>query len=163
MKKLLLIIACLCACGSAKAEPYFRLLDLAKPKITAGAFVDPVNPENSAVGSMLAIATHSTADGCALPTIVCEDWTPLAVGFSANSGKALLAVGPSVNLAPLTKSLLLKAIGRVEGYDGVKSALGSERLDRKDLSVSFGPNLVLSPTEKWKGYFRVFAGASWAF
>lgn len=152
--------------STAQAAPYFRLLDLAKPQVSAGALVDPENSGNSSAASMLAVVSHSTRDGCLLPSVVCEDWTLLAVGVSANSGKTLLALGPSINVAPLAKALLLRGLNAVsapETLPGVKESLGSVPLDRSDISVAFGPTWVLSPTENWKGAIRIFAGGSWRF
>lgn len=149
----------------AKANPYFRLLDLGSPQISAGAFIDPTNGDSSG-GTMLAIITHATKDGCYLPSVVCEDWSPLSIGFAGNNGKVIFALGPSVNLAPISKSLILKAFNLLTAdgsYAGVKSALGSESLDRQDISMSFGPTWAISPTENWKGYARMFAGAAWKF
>jgi hypothetical protein len=152
------------AATSARATPYFRPLDLASPHIVAGAFIDPKDPGNSAAGSALALVTHSTTDGCLLPSIVCEDWTPLAVGFSVNGGRVLIGAGPSVNLAPVFKSLALRGLNAVTGeenYLGLKSSLGSVPITGPDVTMSFGPAWVVSPSENWKGYFRVFAGAAW--
>lgn len=157
----LLLMPCL-----AHAAPYFRLLDLAKPQISAGAFIDPTDPGNSSVGSMLTIVSHSTRDGCLLPSITCEDWVPLSVGFAEKNGKAIFAIGPSINLAPLAKSLLLRGFNAVTesgSYPGVKASLWSESLDRQDISVSFGPALAVAPLESWKGYLRMFVGAAWRF
>ena len=150
----------------ANAAPYFRIIDPLKPQISAGAFIDASDPGNSSVGSMLALVTHSTRDGCLMPSITCEDWVPFAVGFAEKNGKAIFAVGPSINLAPLAKSLLLRGFNAVTdswSYAGVKASLGSESLDRQDISVSFGPALAVAPLEAWKGYFRVFVGAAWKF
>lgn len=159
-------IVLLLAAGSANAQPYFRPIDLAHPRISAGAYVDPITPGQSAVGSALALVTHSTKDGCLLPTIVCEDWTPMAVGFSVNGGHALFGIGPSFNLAPLVKSALLSAVNAVtaeDTYKGLKSSLGSEPITGPDVTMSFGPAWVISPTENYKGYFRIFAGGAWRF
>jgi hypothetical protein len=150
----------------AVAAPYFRVLDLSRPQISAGAFIDPTDPGNSSVGSMLAVVSHSTRDGCLLPSVTCEDWVPLSVGFAEKNGKAIFAVGPSINLAPLAKSLLLRGFNAVTesgSYAGVKASLGSERLDRQDISVSFGPAWAVAPLENWKGYVRMFMGAAWKF
>lgn len=164
MKKI--VISVMLLAGSASANPYFRPINLAHPQISAGAYVDPVNPGQSAAGTSVALVTHSTTDGCAMPTIVCEDWTPMAVGFSVNGGKTLLGVGPSFNLAPVVKSALLhgiSAITKEESYRGLKSSLGSNPITGPDITMSFGPAWVISPTENWKGYFRVFAGGAWRF
>lgn len=165
----LLLVAALSSSSYASLlglYPYFRPLDPAHPHLSGGALVDPVTPGNTSLGTSLALITHSPADGCVLPSLVCESWSPLTVGFSANAGRALLSVGPSVNLAPLVKAGLLQALNAVtldENYRGLKSTLSSEPLSKSDLAMAFGPNYVLSPTEKWKGYFRIFAGGAWRF
>lgn len=152
--------------SNAIASPYFRLINTKEPQISAGAFIDPENPGNSSAGTMLALITHSTRDGCALPTVICEDYTPLAIGFATKSGRTIFAFGPSLNLAPLVKSGLFWFVTKVtkeENYQGVKDSLSSENLDRKDISLSFGPALAFSPIDNWKGFFRIFSGAAWRF
>lgn len=162
----IIIAALLVLATQSEASPYFRILDISKPQISAGAFIDPTDTGNTSYGSMLALATHSNRDGCLLPSISCEDWSPLGVGFATKSGKTIFALGPSFNLAPLAKALLFKAFNAVTGpesYQGVKSALSSESLDRQDISLSFGPAWAVVPQDAWKGYFRCFAGAAWRF
>lgn len=167
MRKLTNVLcSVLILCRGAYAAPYLRLIDPSHPVVISGAFVDPVNPGESAAGSSLALVTHSTRDGCLFPTITCEDWVPLAAGFSMNGGKAWLSIGPSFNLAPMVKALSLRglnAITKDDSYMGLKSSLGSVPITGPDVTVSFGPALVISPSESWKGRFRIFAGAGWRF
>lgn len=147
----------------AQAAPYFRLLDLSKPQVSAGAFVDPAYPAQTSVGSVLAVVTHSPKDGCALPRIACVDWTPLGVGYSAGGGHHRLTVGPSANLAPIVKNALYRALVQLseeDRYLGLKSTLSPRRSDT-DLTVAFGPSWVVSPTAPPGA--RIFAGAAWAF
>ena len=161
MKTLLLLLV-----PSLAQAVYFRPIDLSHPQLNAGAYVDVGNLNNTAFVTAIAIITHSVRDGCALPTIVCEDWTPLAVGFSANSGKVLLGFGPSVNLAPIVKAglfSLLTASTDEDNYTGLKNSLSSVPLKGPDITMSFGPAFVLSPAENWSGYFRMFAGGAWKF
>lgn len=161
-----LMIALLFAAATAKATPYFRIMDPAHPHLSAGAFVDPIEPGNTSAGTSLALVTHSPADGCLLPTFVCENWSPLTVGFSANAGRALLGVGPSFNVAPVLKAGLLKVVDTITAEDkylGLKSSLSSEPLSKSDLSTAIGPNLVFSPSERWKGRLSLFCGAAWRF
>lgn len=150
----------------AKAAPYFRLIDLAHPKVVGGAFVNVEDSGDSSLGTAVALVTHSVKDGCAVPSFVCMDWVPLSAGFSHNGGKTLLGLGTSVNLAPIFKATLLKGLVAVTGkgsYKGLKSSLGSVPIKGPDVTVSFGPTLLVSPTERWKGYFRMFCGAAWQF
>lgn len=150
----------------ASAGPYLRLIDISKPHIVAGAYIDPKDVGQSAAGTAVALVTHSTTDGCMFPSIVCEDWTPLVAGFSVNGGRVLLGVGPSWNLAPIVKAVALKGLNAItnEGsYGNLKSTLGSVPITGPDITTSFGPAWVVSPSERWKGYLRVFAGAQWRF
>lgn len=149
-----------------KADPYFRLLDPKNPQISAGALVDPVNPGNSAATTQLSLITHSTKDGCLFPKITCQPWSPLSVGFAANSGRFLLSAGPSINLAPISRQFLLKGLNlftKVDEYVGLKTTLSPEPHSENDISIAFGPSYVVSPTEKFKGYFRIFSGVAWNF
>lgn len=164
MRKTLLAVVLSCLGARAQGAPYLRPLDLSRPHIIGGAYIDPATPGSSAVGSAVGLLTHSTVDGCLLPSVVCEDWTPMAAGFSVNGGRVLLGVGPSVNLAPLAKAGLLRGLNAItdEGsYQNLKSSLGSVPIGGPDVTMSFGPAWVVSPTENWKGYFRIFVGAAW--
>ncbi len=167
MNLLALIVALLAALAApSKAAPYFRPLDLAHPHLSAGAYVDPVAPGQTSAGTSVALITHSVADGCEFPTVVCMDWTPLAAGFSVNGGRYLVGIGPSWNLAPVFKAFALKGLNMVtkpESYAGLKDSLGSVPIAGPDVTMSFGPAFVLSPQENWKGYCRIFAGGMWRF
>lgn len=149
--------------NTVHAAPYFRLLDLSRPQVSAGAFVDAEDPAMTSVGSVLAVVTHSPKDGCLLPRIACVDWTPLGVGYAGGGGHHRLTLGPSANLAPIIKNMLYQALLRFsdeDRYQGLKSTLRPLKSDT-DLSVAFGPAWVVSPTSAPGP--RVFAGASWAF
>lgn len=159
---------------NAGAAPYFRPLDINKIHRSYGAYIDPFDTGNTSAGFATAFVTHSIRDGCLFPTIICEDWSPLAAGFSANSGRLTFNVGPSVNMNPLVKGglfLLLNQITREDSLSGLKSALSSEPVDGGHLSMAFGPAVNWNPVQdgrfiapdKWQGKFRVFAGAAWSF
>lgn len=167
-------IALLLLASSAQAGPYFRLLDINNVQRSAGAYVDPFNPSNTSAGTAIALITHSTKDGCAFPSIVCEDWSPLTAGFSANAGRLQFNLGPVVNVAPLVKAGAKAILDQVTNEDsllGVKSVLGSEPIGGSTPSIAFGPALavtpiqhgVILPIEKWQGKLRIFAGAAWRF
>lgn len=163
MKKiaLLLILAV-----NGHATPYFRILDLKQPQINAGALIDVQDPSNTSATTSIALITHSPKDGCYLPSIACTSWSPLAVGFSGNSGRFLFSAGPSVNLAPVTRALISRAIALVtksEDYVGLKTTLSNEPHSETDISIAFGPWYVVSPTEKFKGSLRIFSGVAWNF
>lgn len=149
--------------AGVQAAPYFRLLDLSKPQVSAGAFVDPSDPADTLAGTTLAVVTHSPKDGCLLPRLACVDWTPLGIGYAAGGGHHRLAMGPSANLAPMVKGALYNALLRFSADDrylGLKSTLSPSR-SPKDLSAAFGPSWVVSPTAKPS--LRIFAGAAWYF
>ena len=161
MKMILLLLL-----PSLAHASYFRPIDPSHPQLNAGAYVDVETPGNTAFGTAVALVTHAVRDGCALPTLICEDWTPLAAGFSVNGGRFLIGVGPSFNLAPVVKSAILASVDAFtadNSYQGLKSSLGSVPISGPDVTMSFGPSWVLSPTENWKGYFRIFAGGMWRF
>lgn len=152
--------------ASAKADPYFSILDLNHPHISAGAFVDVENAGQSSAGSMLAVVYHKADSGCELQSFGCFDWAPLTIGFSANGGETLLALAPTVNLAPIAKAGILSIVNGLTGegqLSGLKSSLESEPIGGAAPTIAFGPAWVVSPTRAWKGAFRIFAGAAWAF
>lgn len=97
MKKLLALLllpSCL------NASPYFRVIDPAHPEPIAGASLNPRDLKDSRVISLMPLLTHSPKDGCLFPSIVCEDWTPIAVGASFNAGKVTLDIAPLTNVLP---------------------------------------------------------------
>lgn len=149
---------------SAHAKPYFRLLDLSAPKVSVGA---SFGVDGSAEAqSVLAVITHSTEDGCLLPTVVCEDWALLGIGIGAKAGKASLGLGPSVNVAPVAKALLLRgvnAITKEDSYPSLKGALEPAPSGVPDVTAAIGPQWVVVPSQNWKGYYQTFVGAAWKF
>ncbi len=167
MKYLMTAVSLLLLTVSAKAEPYFNVLDLNHPHISAGAFVDVDHIGETQAGSMLAVVYHSVeTGGCAFPSLGCVDWAPLTIGFASNGGQTLLALAPTVNLAPAAKAGLLSIVNGLTGSDtlvGLKSSLSSEPIGGPAPTIAFGPAWVVNPTENWKGYFRIFAGAEWHF
>jgi len=174
MTKLLLALALLLSCGKAHASPYFRLMDPAHIQKIAGAYVDPIEPGNTSVGTSIALITHSVKDGCIMPSVVCEAWSPLMAGLSVNAGRVKLNVGPAVNLTPLAKLGVLRALNLVTKDDSLvalKGLLGSQPVDGPDVSASFGPAWGLTPIEHgvilpvnaWKGRLAIFAGAALTF
>lgn len=156
------------------ASPYFRLMDPNHPYKVAGAYVDVETPGNTSAGTAVALVTHSVRDGCRLPSIVCEDWSPVMAGLSYNAGRFQFNVGPAANLTPVAKIGVLRLLKLITGNDtlvGLKGLLGSQPISGPDVSMSFGPSLNVAPVEhgviipvnKWKGRFRIFAGAALRF
>lgn len=166
---LLAILICLLMLALARAAtaaPYLRPLDINSPKFIAGAYLDPATVGASEAGTAVALLTHATEDGCAIPSIVCTDWTPLAAGAVMNAGRVKFAFGPVFNLAPVFKSLALKGLRAVTAEDSfanVKSTLGSVPVSGPDVTVSIGPAWVVAPQEKFKGFFRIFLGGELRF
>lgn len=148
IKKLALLLL-LGPSSSAQAAPYFRPLDIHHPQVSAGACADPVNVGQSSQCTMVPIFTHSHNDGYLL--IPGEDWTPLALGYSLSGASKSFALGPSANILPF--------MGELIGW------LPTEPKN-ENVGFAFGPTLVYDPfaaNGKGKGYFRLFAGASWSF
>lgn len=170
-----LFTALVCFGSSAQAaqlgflpDHYFRPLDLGHLQMVAGALLDPLGSgANDAIG-LAPLINHSPKDGCLFPTIVCEDWSLLAVGVGGNlRSDPYLAAGPIINLMPVGKAILLRGLSAVtrEGQaanvkDGLKPSLDSSGLD---VSISGGPMWVLKPQENFKGYFRLFLGGALKF
>lgn len=160
--------------STSYASPYFRPIDPAHVHQVLGGFIDPNSPGNSSAGTAYALATHSVKDGCLMPSIVCEDWSPAMLGFSVNAGRVQVSIGPAVNLTPLAKLGLLKVLEAATAQDalaGVKGLLGSQPIGGPDVSMSFGPALAIAPVQggvvlpvnRWQGQFRIFAGAALSF
>lgn len=145
-------------------DDYFRPLSLTSPQTAISAYVDVEHPGNTSIGTSIALITHSPKDGCLFPSIVCEDWSPVAVDYSANAGRALFGLGPSANLAPAVRGLMVRGLlasGLTYRYAMVQSLTNALRVDDPDLTISFGPKWFVAPSQNWKGYFRLQAGAAW--
>ncbi len=155
MKKLIAVILMLAA--PAAAAPYFRLLDISHPKPVIGALIAPEALGDSEAASLLPIFTHSPKDGCLLPSIVCEEWTPLAVGASINAGKITLDVAPLANVLPWMSA----AIGALPGDWGWLQEILSPK-NATPVTFSAGPVWQYRQITN-KGYFRVFTGLALQF
>lgn len=144
--------------GAAQASPYFRLIDPSHPQPVVGALLAPDNMGDTAAASLLPLVTHSPKDGCLFPKLVCEDWTPLAIGASVNAGKLTFDVAPLANVLPWVQAAAQAAMP--EGYN---SPVGW-------LKPSEGQAVTFSAGPVWeyrqltnKGYFRVFTGVALHF
>ena len=105
---------------------------------------------------MLPIITHSPKDGFVL--IENEDWTPIAVGASANAGKWTFDVGPLFNVLPWMQEMAMKAIP--ERYESIRNILAPT--PDAPLTFSAGPVFQYQQaTNKW--YYKTFTGLSLHF
>lgn len=156
MKRITLALMLLASVASA--TPYFRLIDPSHPQPVVGALVDPVHLGNTSAASLLPLVTHSPKDGCILPSIVCESWSPLAVGGSMNAGKLTFDVGPIANVMPWAQSAAL-AVVPAKWQSLVKVLSPSA-----DQSVTFsaGPMFEYSQANN-HGYFKIFTGLQLSF
>jgi len=159
MKKLALAVALICFGSLAGAAPYFRPLDFSHPQPVVGALLAPEALGNTEGASLLPLLTHSPKDGCLLPSIVCEDWTPLAVGASMNAGKVTFDIAPLANVLPWMQSAGQAIVPT--GWKTLRSVVDYD---------SSGDNLTFSAGPVWeykqltnKGYFRVFTGLALHF
>ncbi len=140
MKRLLFVLACLCACGGANASPYFRTPFSGGPTVHyEGVFIDPREPGRTTFGSEVALVTHDPKDGCLFPSIVCEQWSPIATGISATGGRIYWDVGPTVNVFPWM-------VGALQKVGISTSFLGAE----DNGAFAFGPKLGLNPISEGK-------------
>jgi len=155
---------------SAGATPYFRLMSHDAqgyhPQLNAGTFLDVADPTGGSTGGMsVSIITHSPKDGCLLPGIVCEDWSPLSIGWSLGAGKNLAGIGPVLNVMPWAKSFALMALNTVApGKAPNLRGLLAPVMDSQGLDLS----MAISPLWAYgintdKGYFRIFTGAAVKF
>lgn len=167
MKKLLAAAALVCFYSTAEAAPYFRSIiskdanghiAFNKPAPVLGALIDPGHLGNSEAASLLPLITHSPKDGCLMPSIVCEDWTPLAVGVSANAGKFTLDVAPLANVLPWMQRGVLAVVP--DKWAGFRNLLAPST----DAPVTFSAGPVWQYRQaNNKGYFRVFTGLALHF
>lgn len=159
MRTLLALLVFIALIPSAQATPYFRLLNLENLHPVAGALLAPENLGQSAAAALLPLLTHSPKDGCLLPSIVCEDWTPLAVGASVNAGKITFDVAPLANVLPWMQSLGRSIIP--EGWATLRS-LVEYNASGDAITFSAGPVWEYQQRTN-KGYFRVFTGLALHF
>lgn len=153
MNKLSTVVISLFIASSANATPYFRLIDPSHPNPVLGALIDPLNIGNSEAASLLPLITHSPKDGCLLPSVVCEDWTPIAVGGSMNSGKLTFDIAPLSNVLPWFQSAAL-AIVPSKWTPLIKVLTPSQD---QSITFSVGPVFEYSQANN-HGYFKVFTG-----
>jgi len=154
-----LLLALLVLAPAAHATPYFRPIDPAHPQPVAGALIAPAALGDSSGAALLPIFTHSPKDGCLLPSIVCEDWTPLAVGASLNAGKITFDVAPLANVLPWMQNGLLAVTPASWAWAQkiLAPAAGGE-----PVTFSAGPVWEYKQLTN-KGYFRVFTGLALHF
>jgi hypothetical protein len=155
-----LIAALICFGSLAHAAPYFRPLDIRHPQPVAGALIDPRNLGQSEVASLLPLLTHSPKDGCLMPSIVCEDWTPLAVGASINAGQVTFAAGPLANVLPWMQRAGLAIVP--ERWTWARSVLDYGGDETDAVTFSAGPVWQYKQATN-KGYFRIFTGLALHF
>lgn len=156
MNKIIAAILLL-ASSVAMANPYFRVIDPKHPQPVAGALIAPKLGDSSAA-ALLPIFTHSPKDGCLLPNITCEDWTPFAVGASMNAGKMTFDVAPLANVLPWMTTGLLAVVP--ESWEGLRNILKPG--DGVPVTFSAGPVFEYQQRTN-KGYFRLFSGLSLHF
>lgn len=155
MKSLLLLIAMSVPAG---ATPYFKLFNPSHPQPIVGALVAPEDLNQSEGAALFPLVTHSPNDGCLLPSIVCEDWTPLALGASMQSGNVTLDVGPLANVLPWVQTAAQMVVP--SSWQSVQKVLSSS----PDRSVTFSAGPVWEYQQRTnRGYFRIFSGLALHF
>ena len=164
MKKIVCVIAIIVSMlGSAKSNPYFRLINLAKPQVSMGVYHN-LKDGSSPAGASLALITHSPADGCLIAG-VCDDWTPLAIG--ATTARNALSIGPSANILPFMReltSLLLDVFTQATSFTNVKGYFADPKTGTPDITFAAGPQFSVHKCGKDVcGSFPIFFGGAWSF
>jgi hypothetical protein len=159
MKHWLFAAALICFGTIASANPYFRIIDPKHPQPVAGALIAPEDLGQTSGATLLPLVTHSPNDGCLLPQIVCEDWSPLAIGASLNAGQVTFDVAPLANILPWMQSAGKAVIP--SGWTTVRSIVD---YDSTGDSITFSAGPVWEYQQRTnKGYFRVFTGLALHF
>lgn len=155
----LLTAALLALAAPAFASPYFRPLDYQHPQPILGALLAPEGLGQSEATSLLPLVTHSPKDGCLLPQIVCEDWTPAAIGASLNAGKVTFVVAPLFNVLPWMQTAGQAVIPT--GWTTIRSVVDYNSTG-DPITFSAGPAWEYKQLTN-RGYFRVFTGLALHF
>lgn len=185
MKKSAAVIILWLGMAVPSHSAYFRFMDMRDgalhPAPLVGAFVDPATTGNSEGGGLLPIITHSARrnangtiiDGCLLPSIVCEDWSPLAIGGSMNGGKMKLDIGPVFNILPIFQNAgtALIDLWGADKLPGLRAILRPTQAgDRFDARFSVAPVFEFDPlyqalpgNANGHGYFKLFVGPQLLF
>lgn len=177
MKLLWLMFLFLCSNSFANQlgflpDNYFRPMGAQNWHKVVGASVDPITPGNSSFVTELAMWTHNPKDGCLLPSLVCETWSPLMIGPSYNAGKFAVVAGPVVNLAPKAKAGLRAVVNQFpDKWLWKQGTLDLLSQPDNGLTISFGPQLYLNPlrggtfmpVNAWQPAGRIFAGLELTF
>lgn len=135
---------------AALASPYFRLLDPSHPQPVIGALVDPYHTSQTEAATLLPLVTHDPKDGCILPALVCESWSPAAVGAAVNAGKFTFDYTPVFNVMPWMGNIIEAAFP------------GTYTREVSPVTISAGPVWEYQELTN-KGYFKVFTGLSLNF
>ncbi len=141
------------------AVPYFRPFDFKHPQTIIGAAIDPKNLKDSRALNLYPALTHSPADGCLLPSIVCEDWTPIAIGGSINAGKLTVDVAPLANILPWMQAGLLKIVPA--SWNGIVGVL-TPTPGSAPVTFAGGPMFEYRGSEN-KGYFMLVTALALKF
>ena len=138
--------------------PYFRFNNpLDKPVMVTGALL-ATDLKDTEATVLYPPFTHKTEDGCLLPNIVCEDWTPLAIGAGMMGGKVSVVLGPVVNVLPWMSAAALGLIP--ESWTSVRGVVTPAKAN--DVTFSAGPMWEYQQITN-KGYYRTFAGLALHF
>lgn len=137
---------------------YFRPINLAHPEPVAGALLNPTHLGLSAGGSLLPLVTHSPADGCWLPSFVCEDWSPIAVGGSMVAGHLTFDVGPIFNVLPWMQSGFKAVAPANWGWAQAITA----KAGKEPVTFSAGPVWQYQQAQN-RGAFLIFTGLALHF
>ncbi len=147
--------------ASIKSHPYFRFLGQRNWNVGEGPSFSAKGLAQTQNVTMLALITHSTADGSILPQSwvdagLADSWTPLSVGFGFGGGTTDVRLGCSANVSPMARNLIIKSLGYMHGPTA-RSLEGLFKAMPDNLTFAFGPGLgaqvirngVFQPINKW--------------
>lgn len=172
----LLVLAALCILAvKSMASPYFRFAGQGNWNLSEGVSFSHRDLAKTQNVTMLALITHSEADGSILPQAWVDAgwanaWTPLSVGFGcgqSTSGK----LGSSANMSPAMRTLAIKVLEKMhkptaDGLAGLFKAMP------ENLTFAFGPELnaeviqdgrFMPMNQWWNDPLRWDFLASWKF
>lgn len=147
----LLLIATTVNANSFKSD-YFQFAGPGNYHIYDGALFSGKGLSKTQNGTVIAVVTHSPANGSLLPDSwvnagYAETWAPLVIGGGFGNGTGNVTFGPLVNIGPQVQALVLNALNYFApaSLPNAKTFLTNQaKPGAVDLTFAFGilPNLV---------------------
>ncbi len=140
--------------------PYFRLVGKDNYHVYDGALFSAKGGLDATQNTtVLALATHSTADGSILPDSwvkagYAETWTPFVIGGSEGGGHGTLNFGPLVNVGPQIQQLIFDVLSTVapDAFPNAKTFLVNNKASGK-ADITFSAGVMLNCDLVQNGHF----------